>query len=154
MNKLVSAGGCFWGMEELFRSRVGVVRTRVGYSGGQNEQPSYEFHPGHAEAVELIYDPEQTTLDELLDYFYTIHDPTTLNRQGNDIGESYRSAIFYADASQLQAAQRAMKRAADKWQLPVTTTLEQLSKFWPAEDYHQNYLQKNPGGYTCHYERW
>lgn len=153
MDKLVLAGGCFWGMEELFRQQDGVIDTQVGYTGGRNEDPTYQFHPGHAEALEITFDAKQTSFDRLLDYFYNIHDPTTLNRQGNDIGESYRSTIFYADNHQLSAAKLAIKRAQQVWSDPVVTTLEPLTTFWPAEDYHQDYLQKNPGGYTCHYER-
>ncbi len=153
MDKLVIAGGCFWGMEELFRVQPGVVDTTVGYCGGDNQNPTYEFHPGHAEALEVIFDSSQISIDSLLDYFYNIHDPTTLNQQGNDIGESYRSTIFYRDQVQQQAAKRAIERASRLWDKPITTTLEPLDKFWPAEDYHQDYLQKNPGGYTCHYER-
>lgn len=147
------AGGCFWGMEDLFRAQTGVTSTRVGYAGGSNDNPTYEFHPGHAEALELTFDSSQTSLAELLDYFYNIHDPTTLNRQGNDVGASYRSTIFYQDEEVRLAAEQAIQRAGKSWQKPITTTLEPLTTFWPAEDYHQDYLQKNPGGYTCHYER-
>lgn len=153
MDSLVIAGGCFWGMEELFRRQVGVVDTTVGYSGGQNDNPTYEFHPGHAEALEVIFDTDLVSVDNLLDYFFNIHDPTTLNQQGNDIGESYRSVIFYKNEPQRQAAEQAIARASTAWSRPIVTKLELFSKFWPAEDYHQDYLQKNPGGYTCHYER-
>lgn len=153
MKELVVAGGCFWGMEELFRAQPGVVDTEVGYTGGKNDNPTYEFHPGHAEALKLKYDSSQTSIDELLDYFFHIHDPTTLNRQGNDIGESYRSAIFYADDNERRAAEAAIQRNQKHWPKPIVTSLEPLGKFWSAEDYHQDYLQKNPGGYTCHFER-
>lgn len=153
MKELVVAGGCFWGMEELFRAQPGVVDTEVGYTGGKNDNPTYEFHPGHAEALKLKYDSSQTSIDELLDYFFHIHDPTTLNRQSNDIGESYRSAIFYADDNERRAAEAAIQRNQKHWPKPIVTSLEPLGKFWSAEDYHQDYLQKNPGGYTCHFER-
>lgn len=153
MNTLILAGGCFWGMEELFRTQHGVVDTEVGYTGGENTSPTYEYHPGHAEALEITYDPTKTTVDELLDYFYQIHDPTTMNRQGNDVGSSYRSAIFYRTNEDKSAAEAAVKRNQHFWQEPIITNLEPLTTFWRAEEYHQDYLQKNPGGYTCHYER-
>ncbi|MFZ1250195.1 MAG: peptide-methionine (S)-S-oxide reductase MsrA [Candidatus Microsaccharimonas sp.] len=153
MKKLVIAGGCFWGVEELFRMQPGVVDTEVGYVGGENNDPTYEYHPGHAEAVELTYDSSLTTEARLLDYFFQIHDPTTANRQGNDIGSSYRSAIFYEDGAQQQTAKQAIERNQQYWKNPIVTNLEKLSTFWPAEGYHQDYLQKNPNGYTCHYER-
>lgn len=153
MNTVVLAGGCFWGVEELFRTQPGVVDTEVGYTGGENDQPTYEHHPGHAEAIKLTYDPSKTSEGELLDYFFQIHDPTTMNRQGNDIGSSYRSAIFYEDEAQKAEAEAAMKRNQVYWEAPIVTQLEPLQAFWVAEDYHQDYLQKNVGGYTCHYER-
>jgi len=153
MNTLVIAGGCFWGMEELFRDQPGVIDTEVGYAGGSNDNPTYENHPGHAEALKLTYDPSATNLDELLDYHFQIHDPTTMNRQGNDIGSSYRSTIFYADEEQKEAAEKAIARNQVYWEQPIVTSIEPLTTFWTAEDYHQDYLQKNIGGYTCHYER-
>ncbi len=153
MQTLILAGGCFWGMEDLFRMQPGVIATKVGYTGGENDNPTYQNHPGHAEALALTFDPAQTTLATLLDYFFRIHNPTTLNRQGNDIGSSYRSAIFYADEPQKTAAKEAILRNQPHWQDPIVTTLEPLTQFWSAEDYHQEYLQKNPGGYTCHFER-
>lgn len=153
MKKLVIAGGCFWGVEELFRDQLGVVDTEVGYVGGDNDNPTYEHHPGHAEAVSITYDETVTTIDALLDYFFQIHDPTTLHRQGNDIGTSYRSAIFYTNDEEQRAAQQAIARNQVYWASPIVTTLEPLNTFWPAEAYHQDYLRKNPGGYTCHYER-
>lgn len=153
MNKLHIAGGCFWGMQELFRVRPGVVATRVGYIGGANDNPTYESHPGHAEALEIEYDPSETSLDALLDYFFIIHDPTTPNRQGNDIGTSYRSAIFYSDETERASVEEAIQRNQKYWPKPIATTLEPDTTFWSAESYHQDYLQKNPGGYTCHYER-
>lgn len=154
--KAVLAGGCFWGMEELMRARPGVVSTEVGYTGGTNANPTYENHPGHAEAVEIDYDPTVTTYEDLLDFFFQIHDPTTMNRQGNDVGTSYRSAIFYADDAQRAAAEAFIARvnASGRWPNPVVTTLEPLGTFYPAESSHQDYLQAHPGGYTCHYPRF
>ena len=153
MNELVIAGGCFWGVEELFRTQPGVIDTEVGYTGGDNDTPTYEQHPGHAEAVKITYDPKKTTEAALLDYFFQIHDPTTMNRQGNDIGSSYRSAIFYANDEQRQSAEDAVRRNQIYWKTPIVTQSEQLTTFWPAEAYHQDYLQKHPEGYTCHFER-
>lgn len=153
MHTIVLAGGCFWGMEELFRMQPGVVDTEVGYTGGQNDAPTYEHHPGHAEALQVTFDPARTTLNVLLDYFFRVHDPTTRNRQGNDIGSSYRSALFYADETQQTAANAAIERNQPHWPNNIVTTIEPLTTFWPAEAYHQDYLQKNPGGYTCHFER-
>lgn len=153
MNELVIAGGCFWGVEELFRTQPGVIDTEVGYVGGENSDPTYENHPGHAEAVKITYNPGETSEAELLDYLFQIHDPTTMNRQGNDIGSSYRSAIFYQNDAQKAEAEAAIKRNQVYWEAPIVTQLEPLMTFWPAEEYHQDYLQKNPGGYTCHFER-
>lgn len=150
---LVIAGGCFWGMEELFRDQPGIVDTEVGYAGGDNDHPTYEHHPGHAESLKLTYDIAQTSPSLLLDYFFQIHDPTTRNRQGNDIGSSYRSTIFYQNETQKREAEAAIERSQPYWEQPIVTSVEPLVKFWPAEDYHQDYLQKHPGGYTCHYER-
>lgn len=158
IQKTYLAGGCFWGMEELFRSVPGVISTQTGYTGGRNEHPTYENHPGHAEAIEITYDDTQTSFWKLLDFFFQIHNPTTLNRQGNDIGDSYRSAIFYQnDTEQKQAEDFIdMVNNSQRWKdregnvVPVVTTLESFIKFWPAEAYHQDYLQNNPGGYTCH----
>ena len=149
------AGGCFWGLEELFRARPGVIDTEAGYAGGTNYNPTYEFHPGHAETLEVTFDESTTTADELYDYFFRVHDPTTLDRQGNDIGTSYRSTIFYESDDDKSAAVREISRAASSglWHDPIVTSLEPLNKFWPAKDHHQDYLQKHPGGYTCHYER-
>ena len=150
------AGGCFWGLEELFREEKGVLETTAGYTGGENENPTYENHPGHAEALEIIYDDEQTNFENLLDFFFRIHDPTTLNRQGNDIGSSYRSAIFYQNKDEKSVAQKFIEKVNEsgRWSSPVVTSLEPLTKFYSAEEYHQDYLRKNPGGYTCHYERF
>ncbi|HWH16447.1 MAG TPA: peptide-methionine (S)-S-oxide reductase MsrA [Candidatus Paceibacterota bacterium] len=150
--KAVLAGGCFWGLEDLIRQIPGVLDTEVGYTGGENEDPTYEQHPGHAEAVEITYDPERVTYRELLDFFFRVHNPTTLNRQGNDIGTSYRSAIFYGSPEEKREAEELIERvqASGRWSDPVVTTLEPLTTFYPAEGYHQDYLKKNPGGYTCH----
>lgn len=148
----VFAGGCFWGMEELFRSLTGVMDTEVGYTGGENEHPTYENHPGHAEAILVRYDPEKISYKQLLDFFFRVHNPTTLNRQGNDTGTSYRSAIFYQNEEEKQEAEEFVERVnrSKRWGKPVVTSLEPFTKFYPAEGYHQDYLQKNPGGYTCH----
>jgi peptide-methionine (S)-S-oxide reductase len=150
------AGGCFWGLEELFREEKGVLDTTAGYTGGDNENPTYENHPGHAEALEIIYDVKQTNFENLLDFFFRIHDPTTVNRQGNDIGSSYRSAIFYQNEDEKSVAQKFIDKVNEsgRWSSPVVTSLEPLTKFYSAEEYHQDYLRKNPGGYTCHYERF
>jgi len=146
------AGGCFWGVEELFRDLDGVANTVVGYTGGENDNPSYENHPGHAEAIEIQYDSSIISYDELLDFFFRIHNPTTLNQQGNDIGTSYRSAIFYQSEEEKEQAARFidMVNKSGKWDDDVVTSLEPFSELYPAEDYHQDYLQKNPNGYTCH----
>lgn len=156
VKKLYIAGGCFWGLEELMRDQTGVVDTEVGYMGGNNDNPTYENHPGHAEAVEITYDDRETSTEKLWDYFFRVHDPTTLNKQGNDIGSSYRSAIFYQSDEEKEAAEAFIKKVNDsgKWSSDVVTTLERFDTFWPAEEYHQDYLQKNPGGYTCHYIRF
>ena len=150
--KIVLAGGCFWGMEELIRKQSGVIDTTVGYTGGSVDHPTYERHGDHAEAVEITYDPEKTSYKNLLDFFFQIHDPTTVNQQGNDIGTSYRSAIFYANDEEKQEAENfiGLVNRSGRWQNPVVTTLEPLRTFYPAEAYHQDYLQNNPGGYTCH----
>ena len=152
----IFAGGCFWGMEELFRAFPGVVDTEAGYTGGENANPTYANHPGHAEALQVIYDPGITTYEDLLDFFFQIHDPTTLNRQGNDIGTAYRSAIFYSDETEKQDAEEfiALVNASGRWSQPVATSLEPFTTFHPAESYHQDYLQKNPEGYTCHVRRF
>ncbi|MCX6754762.1 MAG: peptide-methionine (S)-S-oxide reductase MsrA [Candidatus Nomurabacteria bacterium] len=150
--KIVLAGGCFWGLQELIRTQEGVVETRVGYTGGEVENPTYENHKGHAEAVEISYDDSKTSYKKLLDFFFQIHNPTTLNQQGNDKGTSYRSAIFYGSEIELKEAKDFIDivNMSKRWGNPVVTTLEPLGVFYPAEDYHQDYLQKNPGGYTCH----
>ena len=152
IKKAYLAGGCFWGLEELMRCQPGVVTITAGYTGGENENPTYKNHPGHAEALEIEYDAETTSFGQLLDFFFQIHNPTTLNQQGNDQGPSYRSAIFYQNTQELQAAQDFIKIVNDskRWSAPVVTTIEPFKRFWPAEEYHQDYLQKNPDGYTCH----
>jgi peptide-methionine (S)-S-oxide reductase len=152
IKKIILAGGCFWGLEELIRSQNGVVDTVVGYTGGDIENPTYQNHDGHAEAVEISYDDEKTSYKKLLDFFFQIHNPTTLNQQGNDRGTSYRSAIFYGNEEEKKEAEDFIKIVNDskRWPNKVVTTLEPLKTFYKAEDYHQDYLQKNPNGYTCH----
>lgn len=142
-------------MQDLFRLEPGVISTKVGYAGGQSSNPTYEFHPGHAEAVEIAYNPRLTSYKTLLDFFFRIHDPTTKDRQGNDVGSSYRSVIFYENQKQLTVAKELIAAVNESglYDAEVVTKLEKLTKFYSAEQYHQNYLQKNPGGYTCHYIR-
>lgn len=146
------AGGCFWGLEELMRTQPGIINVDAGYTGGTNKNPTYNDHLGYAEALDIQYDDTQTSFWKLLDFFFQIHNPTTLNQQGNDIGTSYRSAIFYQDESEKKQAEDFITIVNDskRWPGPVVTTLEPFTKFWKAEDYHQDYLQKNPNGYTCH----
>lgn len=150
--KAYFAGGCFWGLEDLLRKQKGVIDTEVGYTGGEIENPTYHNHEGHAEAVEITYDSKQTTFRNLLDFFFQIHNPTTFNQQGNDMGPSYRSAIFYQNDEEKKEAKEFIKIVdnSGRWADPVVTTLEPFDKFYKAEDYHQDYLIKNPGGYTCH----
>jgi peptide-methionine (S)-S-oxide reductase len=154
--KAYLAGGCFWGMEDLFRVRPGVLDTEVGYIGGQNDNPTYRNHPGHAEGLEITYDPARTSFKELLDYFFRVHDPTTVDQQGNDIGSSYRSAIFIQNDEEKKTAEELIKIVNDsgRWPGKVVTTLEPYKTFWPAEPEHQDYLVKRPNGYTCHFERF
>lgn len=146
------AGGCFWGLEDLIRQQPGVLETEVGYTGGKNENPTYEFHPGHAEAVRIVFDDTKTSYKKLLDFFFRVHNPTTINRQGNDVGTSYRSAIFYTNEEERAIAESFIHivNESGRWSDHVVTALEPFTRFWPAEDYHQKYLVKNPGGYTCH----
>ena len=149
------AGGCFWGVEELIRKIPGVLDTEVGYTGGSVKNATYQNHEGHAEAIRITFDPSRVSYEDLLEFFFKIHDPTTLNRQGNDIGTSYRSAIFVHDDEQRKLAEK-VKAKVDKsgaWKRPVVTEIVPAKEFWTAEAYHQDYLQKNPGGYTCHYVR-
>ncbi len=150
--KAYLAGGCFWGLEELFREQKGILGIEAGYTGGENKNPTYEDHPGHAEALEIVYDSEKTSFRKILDFFFQIHNPTTLNRQGNDVGSSYRSAIFYQDEEERKEGQDFIRlvNESGRWGDPVVTTLEPFTQFYKAEEYHQDYLQKNPGGYTCH----
>lgn len=152
IKKAYLAGGCFWGLEDLIRKQKGVVNTTVGYTGGSVDNPTYHNHEGHAEAVEIEYDDTETNYKNLLDFFFQIHNPTTLNQQGNDRGTSYRSAIFYANEEERKEAENFIKIVNDshRWSNPVVTTLEPFKQFYVAEDYHQDYLEKNPGGYTCH----
>lgn len=151
------AGGCFWGVEELVRKLPGVTDTTVGYAGGTLDNPRYEDvkkgRTGHAESLQVVFDPSKISYDEILDFFFRLHDPTTANRQGNDIGTQYRSAIFYHDDAQRDAAQRAIQRAQPKWSRPIVTEVVPFTNFYEAEDYHQDYLQRKPDGYTCHYLR-
>jgi len=149
------AGGCFWGMQELIRKQLGVIGTEVGYTGGTAANATYQSHEGHAEAVRIEFDPHKTSYEALLRFFFRMHDPTTLNRQGNDIGTSYRSAIFYHDDEQKRVAEkvRAEVDASGKWKKPVVTEITPAGPWWRAEEYHQDYLVKNPGGYTCHWVR-
>jgi peptide methionine sulfoxide reductase msrA/msrB len=152
----ILAGGCFWGMEDIIRKIPGVVKTSVGYSGGTSQDPTYEDvctgTTGHAEAVQIVFDPSRLSYEKLLDYFYRMHDPTTPNQQHNDIGTQYRSAIFYTTEEQRQTAQRVSERwdKSGKFKRPIVTQIAAAGKFYPAEDYHQKYLVKHPDGYTCH----
>ena len=155
----ILAGGCFWGMEEIIRNIPGVIKTTVGYSGGTVPNPTYEMvcsgTTGHAEAVRVVFDPSRLSYEQLLGYFFRMHDPTTLNQQHNDIGVQYRSAIFYTSEEQRQIAERVKAQVdkSGKWERPITTEITKASAFYPAEAYHQDYLQKHPGGYNCHYLR-
>lgn len=150
--KAYLAGGCFWGLEDLFRDLKGVTDTEAGYTGGTNENPTYENHPGHAEALEITYDPDVIDYKHILDFFFQIHNPTTLNQQGNDRGTSYRSAIFYTNEEEKKISEDMIEivNESGRWNDPVVTSLEPYTKFYPAEEYHQDYLVKHPGGYTCH----
>jgi peptide methionine sulfoxide reductase msrA/msrB len=153
------AGGCFWGMEDILRTLPGVVDTEVGYAGGTTPHATYaqvkKGTTGHAEAIRVVFDPERLSYEQLLDLFFRMHDPTTRNRQGNDVGTQYRSAIFYGDEEQRRIAEKVKARveASGKWKRPIVTEIVPTTEFWPAEEYHQDYLLKNPGGYTCHYLR-
>jgi peptide methionine sulfoxide reductase msrA/msrB len=155
----ILAGGCFWGMEDIIRKIPGVLGTEVGYAGGALKGPKYEDvktgKTGHAEAVQVTFDPRKLSYEDLLRWFFRMHDPTTLNRQGNDVGTQYRSAIFVFDETQRATAEKVKDRVnkSGKWKRPVVTEIITAGPFYPAEDYHQDYLVKNPGGYTCHYLR-
>lgn len=154
--KAYIAGGCFWGVEDLFRVRPGVKDTEVGYLGGENDNPTYRNHPGHAEGIEITYDPNETSFKLILDYFFRIHNPTTIDRQGNDIGSSYRSAIFFQSDEEKDISKEVIQIVdeSNRWDGKVATTLEPFTEFWDAEPEHQDYLVRKPNGYTCHSERF
>jgi peptide methionine sulfoxide reductase msrA/msrB len=153
------AGGCFWGMQQLLRKEPGVLETQVGYTGGTTSNPVYEdVHKGlgnHAEAVKIVFDPTKTSYEKILLFFFRMHDPTTKNRQGNDVGVSYRSAIFYTSDQQKQVAEavKAKVDASGRWTKPIVTEIVAATPWWPAEPEHQDYLERNPNGYTCHFVR-
>ena len=151
----ILAGGCFWGMQDLIRKAPGVISTRVGYTGGEVANATYRNHKGHAEAIEIVFDPDQISYRDLLEFFFQIHDPTTKNRQGNDIGDSYRSAIFYTSDEQKKIAEETIAdvNASGKWPGKVVTEVSAAGPFWEAEPEHQDYLERYPSGYTCHYVR-
>lgn len=153
--RAVLAGGCFWGMQDLIRKMDGVLSTRVGYTGGDVPNATYRDHGTHAEGIEIVFDPARLSYRRLLEFFFQIHDPTTPNRQGNDIGMSYRSAIYYADDTQKAIALDTIAdvNASGLWPGTVVTELEPVGDFWEAEDDHQDYLEKHPNGYTCHFPR-
>ena len=151
----ILAGGCFWGMQDLLRRYPGVISTRVGYSGGDVPNATYRNHGTHAEALEVVFDPQKLSYRKLLEFFFQIHDPTTLNRQGNDVGTSYRSAIFYTTEEQKQTAVDTIAdvNASRLWPGKVVTQIEPSGPFWEAEPEHQDYLERYPNGYTCHFIR-
>ena len=153
--RAVLAGGCFWGMEDLIRKLPGVISTRVGYTGGDVPNATYRDHGTHAEGIEIIFDPAKISYRRLLEFFFQIHDPTTLNRQGNDRGLSYRSAIYYLDEAQKSVAEQTISEvnASGIWPGTVVTELAEVGDFWEAEPEHQDYLERLPNGYTCHYIR-
>ena len=153
--RAILAGGCFWGMQDLIRKLPGVVSTRVGYTGGDVDNATYRNHGTHAEGIEIVFDPAQTTYRKLLEFFFQIHDPTTPMRQGNDRGPSYRSAIYYVDDAQRDEALNTIADvdASGLWPGKVVTEVEAAGDFWEAEPEHQDYLERNPNGYTCHFVR-
>ncbi len=153
--RAVLAGGCFWGMQDLFRRLPGVISTRVGYTGGDVPNATYRNHGSHAEAIAIVFDPQKIGYREILEFFFQIHDPTTLNRQGNDLGTSYRSAIFYASQEQQRIAEDliAEVNASSLWPGKVVTQVVPEGPFWEAEPEHQDYLERVPNGYTCHFAR-
>jgi peptide-methionine (S)-S-oxide reductase len=153
--RAILAGGCFWGMQDLLRSFPGVITTRVGYTGGNIANATYRSHEGHAEAIEIVFDPRQLTYRRLLEFFFQIHDPTTLNRQGNDTGTSYRSAIFFTTEEQKRIAEETIAdvNASRLWPAKVVTEVIPAREFWEAEPEHQDYLERIPNGYTCHFIR-
>lgn len=153
--RAVLAGGCFWGMQDLIRRQPGVISTRVGYTGGRVKNATYRNHEGHAEAIEIMFDPAKTDFRTMLEFFFQIHDPTTLNRQGNDLGTSYRSAIFYTSPEQKRIAEDTIAdvEASGLWPGKVVTEVAPAGEFWEAEPEHQDYLERYPDGYTCHFIR-
>jgi peptide-methionine (S)-S-oxide reductase len=153
--KAILAGGCFWGVQALVRRMAGVISTRVGYSGGDVKNVTYRNHGTHAEAIEIVFDPKVLSYRKLLEFFFQIHDPSTLNRQGNDRGSSYRSAIYYTSEAQKETAEDTIAdvNAAGIWPGKVVTALAPAGDFWEAEPEHQDYLERYPDGYTCHYIR-
>ncbi|MFY9690271.1 MAG: peptide-methionine (S)-S-oxide reductase MsrA [Candidatus Acidiferrales bacterium] len=153
--RAILAGGCFWGMQDLFRRQKGVISTRAGYSGGDVPNATYRNHGTHAEAIEIIFDPQKLSYREVLEFFFQIHDPTTRNRQGNDLGASYRSAIFYTSDEQKRIAEETVAdvNTSGLWPGKVVTEVAPAGPFWEAEPEHQDYLEKYPGGYTCHFVR-
>ncbi|MFD5572586.1 peptide-methionine (S)-S-oxide reductase MsrA [Streptomyces cadmiisoli] len=153
--RAVLAGGCFWGMQDLIRRQPGVVSTRVGYTGGDVPDATYRNHGTHAEGIEIVFDPDRTDFRRLLEFFFQIHDPTTRNRQGNDVGPSYRSAIYYVDDEQKRTAEDTIAdvEASGLWPGEVVTEVEPVGPFWEAESEHQDYLERYPEGYTCHFIR-
>ena len=153
--RAVLAGGCFWGMQDLIRKMPGVLSTRVGYTGGDVPNATYRHHGTHAEGIEVIFDPDKTSYRKLLEFFFQIHDPSTLNRQGNDRGMSYRSAIYFENDAQKAEAERTIKDVDDSglWPDKVVTEVEPVGDFWEAEPEHQDYLERIPNGYSCHYVR-
>jgi peptide-methionine (S)-S-oxide reductase len=154
-DRAVLAGGCFWGMEDLIRKLPGVLSTRVGYTGGDVANATYRNHGSHAEGIEIMFDPTQITYRRILEFFFQIHDPTTVNRQGNDRGMSYRSAIYYVNDDQKAVAEDTIKDvdASGLWPGKVVTELDPVAEFWEAEPEHQDYLERIPNGYTCHFIR-
>ena len=159
LNYVIVAGGCFWGLEDLLKNLDGVTSTKVGYSGGDFDDPTYADirtgKTGHAEAVRVEYNEDEISLNDILHYFFKIHDPTTKNRQGNDVGISYRSAVFYRDDAQKAIIETVIDEVNEigRFENPVVTAVALEKEFYDAEEYHQNYLKKNPHGYTCHFER-
>ncbi|MCK1387554.1 peptide-methionine (S)-S-oxide reductase MsrA [Bradyrhizobium sp. 21] len=153
--RAVLAGGCFWGMQDLIRKQAGVISTRVGYTGGAVKNATYRNHEGHAEAIEIIFDPAKTSFRTMLEFFFQIHDPSTLNRQGNDLGTSYRSAIFTTSDEQRRIAEDTIAdvQASGLWPGKVVTEVAPAGEFWEAEPEHQDYLERYPDGYTCHFIR-
>ena len=153
--RAVLAGGCFWGMQDLIRRQPGIIRTRVGYTGGEVKNATYRNHGNHAEAIEIVYDPAKTDFRTILEFFFQIHDPTTFNRQGNDVGASYRSEIFYVNDEQRRIAEDTIAdvNASGQWPGKVVTKVSPVGDFWQAEPEHQDYLERYPSGYTCHFIR-